>query len=250
MPFETLELTPEPGARVVADHLDGSGPPLVFLHGLTSVRVGEKSTILFEYAARRGLPAWRFDFRGHGDSSGTLADTTLTDLILDTRTVLERAGPSFLIGSSLGGLVAAWTAKQAPGSVRGMALLAPAFRFLPRLRARLDAARRLVLPHGEGILEFSTRVLEDFERHDEAAMAAAIRQPTLVVHGALDDTVPVEASEEFVARLPAERKELVVLPEGDHRLNREFAVILERAAGFLGFASGGRPPSGGGNSPS
>lgn len=237
MSQSTFVLHPAPGSHVVADFVPGSGTPLVFLHGLTSARVGEKSTQLFDYAGRHGMPAWRFDMRGHGTSSGDLADVTLTDLIADARTVLQAAGPSILIGSSLGGLVAAWTAAQHPSLVRGLVLLAPALRFLPRLRARLAPDGRLHLPHGERALEFHPHVLEDFERHDERLLPGAIRQPTLVVHGALDETVPVEASAEFHDQLAATTRELFVYEDGDHRLNVEFGDILERAARFHGFGS-------------
>lgn len=228
----SLELAPAPGARIAVDHLPGRGTPLVFLHGLTSVRVGEKSTRLFEHAAATGADAWRFDFRGHGASSGELPDTTLSELVADARVVLEHAGRSLLIGSSLGGLVAAWTAARHPELVAGLVLLAPALRFLPRLRGRMDDDGAIHLPHEGRVLRFSRRVLEDLEQHDETAMARAVRQPTIVFHGALDDTVPLAASVEFVERLGAAAKELVVLEGGDHRLNREFGEILARGLAF------------------
>ncbi len=228
----TVRLSPEPGATIVADRLSGEPPALVFLHGLTSVRVGEKSTALFAFARERGRAAWRFDFRGHGDSSGALDKTTLRELIADTRTVLEQSGPAQLVGSSLGGLVAAWTAAIHPELVLGLTLLAPAFRFLPRLRARLTSDGLLALPHGEAELHFGPEVLEDFARHDEAEMATRVRAPVLVVHGALDDTVPVDASEEWLARVPSVRTELWVIEDGDHRLNQEIGEILSRAAAF------------------
>ncbi|MEY2979991.1 MAG: alpha/beta fold hydrolase [Planctomycetota bacterium] len=233
----TLVLHPAPGSHVVADFVPGRGTPLVFLHGLTSVRVGEKSSQLFAFAQRRGVPAWRFDMRGHGASSGDLADITLTDLVADARCVLRAAGPSILIGSSLGGLVAAWTAAEHPELVRGLVLLAPALRFLARLRARLAPDGRLHLPHGERALEFHPHVLEDFERHDEALLPSAIHQPTLIFHGARDDTVPSEASIAFHEQLAAPVRELVVFDDGDHRLNREFADILARADRFHGFGT-------------
>src|SRR5690606_41376201 len=108
-------------------------------------------------AARTGRAAWRFAFRGHGEPGGVLHDTTLTELIADARCALEASGPAFLVGSSLGGLVAAWTAARHPEFVRRLVLLAPAFRFLPRLIARSRAAGSIVLDHGVDELPFSDR---------------------------------------------------------------------------------------------
>ncbi|MFO1053878.1 MAG: alpha/beta hydrolase [Planctomycetota bacterium] len=232
---QTLTLTPAPGVRLVADHLPGRRPGVVYLHGLTSVRRGEKSEAVFARARARGMEAWRFDMRGHGESSGTLSTTTLTDLVDDTTAVLRDIGPAFLFGSSLGGLVAAWTTTGRPQAVAGLLLLAPALRFLPRLRARLDDSGRLTLPHGGGVLEFGPEVLADFESHDESLLGPSLSCPVLCVHGALDDTVPVDCSRDLLARIPHRRKKLVVFDEGDHRLNREIGTILDEADRFFAW---------------
>ena len=223
---------PTAGARVVADQLVGGGPDLVFLHGLVSVRVGEKSTALFAHAARHRLGAWRFDFRGHGDSSGELADTSLSDLVTDAAAVLDASGPAHLVGSSLGGLVAAWTAARRPDRVLSLTLLAPAFRFLERLIARSDADGNVHLDHTAGVLRFGPNVLADFREHDEADLARRIRCPVLTFHGEHDDVVPIAASREFHTRLRGVRHDLRTVRDGDHRLNLPIRAILEEARTF------------------
>ncbi len=232
---ERITLSPAPGRAIAAERLRGARAAFVWLHGLTSVRDGEKSRALFALARQLDHAAWRFDFRGHGESTGTLSDTTLSELVDDTRAVLDLAGPAWLIGSSLGGLVAAWTAARHPRSVLGLVLIAPALRFLPRLRARLDSGDVPTFTHASGTIRFTPRVLDDFAAHDEAELAAALHQPTLIAHGEHDDTVPVTASEEFVARIPHARKRLLVLAGGDHRLNREIDAILLAAREFHGW---------------
>lgn len=127
-----------PGAHVVGDRLaadaaHAAAPGFVYLHGLGSVRDGEKSRSLLSYAAARGRGFTRFDFRGHGESSGHLSDLLLSDVIADGIAVLEEAGRSVLVGSSLGGLVASWVADARPELVQALVLLAPAFGFLHRL---------------------------------------------------------------------------------------------------------------------
>lgn len=214
------------GERVVGDRIAGAAPGYLFLHGLGSVRRGEKSTQLFAHARRRGRAAVRFDQRGHGESSGRIGDVTVSELIADAMRMLDTLGPTIVVGSSLGGLVGAFAAAAHP-DVRGLALLAPALGFLPRMERRLDAARRMRTSSG---LEFTveTRVVADAKTLDEAALPQRIAVPTLVVHGSADDVVPPSLGERFFAALRSERKQFWLVPGGDHRLNREFADVLPR----------------------
>ena len=229
--LQRIEFAPGAGHRVVADRLAGARPGFLWLHGLGSVRDSIKSNALFAHAESLGREAWRFDFRGHGESSQALADTTLTDLIEDTLAVLARAGRSWLVGSSLGGLVAAWIAARHGEFVEGLVLLAPALRFLPLMRERARIDGRIRLEYHSGVVEFGPRMTDDLARHDESLLAPSIEAPTFVAHGEFDDAVPLASSEEFIARLRA-RKRLLVVPGGDHRLHEPIEAILAAARAF------------------
>ncbi len=228
----TFELAPAPDARIVGDRLPGRTPGLLFLHGLGSVRAGEKSSLLLRRAAASGRAFARFDFRAHGASSGSLTQVTMSDFVADGEAVLQHVGRSVLIGSSLGGLVAAWLARRIPDLVHALVLIAPAFDFLPRMRVRLAKAPVIRLTDGREI-EVQRRFLADAERFDEADLPQSIRTPTFVVHGDADDVVPIEASRRFFAQLASARKELLVVPGGDHRLNREADAIYASMDAFL-----------------
>jgi dipeptidyl aminopeptidase/acylaminoacyl peptidase len=54
-----------------------------------------------------------------------------------------------------------------------------------------------------------------------------------VAHGTHDELVPTQLSESFFAALPHDQRELWVVPNGNHRLNREIADILARMDAFL-----------------
>ncbi len=225
--MHTLRLERAAQGHVVLDHVAGHGPAWVYLHGLASVRAGEKSQALFARARARGRACARFDFRGHGESSGRIEDMTITDLLHDTEAVLDGIGPSVLVGSSLGGLIAAWTAARRPDLVRGLLLLAPAFGFLGRMATHRRQDGLVLIESAHTTIRVHERALADAAGYDERELPARIPQQVVVVHGEHDDAVPVAESERFFARLPHAHKKLWVVPGSDHRLNGPIEAILD-----------------------
>ncbi|HEX6810121.1 MAG TPA: alpha/beta fold hydrolase [Planctomycetota bacterium] len=215
------------GEFLIGDQLAGTQPAYVFLHGLGSVRNGEKSTSLLAHAAARGRAFLRVDMRGHGDSSGRLGRVRISELIADAVRLLERTGPCLVVGSSLGGLVGAFAAAARPELVRGLALLAPAVGLVSSLAQRLDPQGRMWTSEGVGFV-VEPAVIEDGKLLDEPGLAARLAVPTLVVHGTADDVVPVRAAERFFAAIPHARKELWIVRDGDHRLSTVAARIWPR----------------------
>ena len=199
------------------------------MHGMSSVRTGDKSDALLERARRRGRSFARFDLRGHGESSGNVADMTLTELVADTTAVLQRVGPGLLVGSSLGALVAAWTAACSADLVLGLTMLSPALGFLPEIARSRQQGQPINLRDSEGDeLIFSQRAIEDAVSYDEEALPAQLWMPTLIVHGELDDSVPFQLSQRFFEALPHERKDFWLVTEDGHRLNRPIHEIYDR----------------------
>lgn len=233
--LQRFELDLGAGERVLGDVMPGTSPGYLFLHGMGSVRVGEKSTSLLAHAASVGRAFTRIDFRGHGESSGKIGRVTIGELIDDVGRVLHVIGPSLVVGSSLGGLVGAFAAAAAPRLVRGLALLAPALGFMAQLPQRLDPQGRMWTREGHGF-RIEQRVLDDALQLDERGLPARLCSPTLVVHGTADDVVPHRASERFFDAVPHAQKELWIVPGGDHRLNTVAAEIWRRFDALVGFA--------------
>jgi pimeloyl-ACP methyl ester carboxylesterase len=120
MPVEILEhlLVTD---TVTINYAEGppSGPPLVLLHG-GSGRWQNYTHIIPDLAARFHLYAP--DFRGHGRSGRVPGRYRLEDYSKDTIAFLRQcvAGPPYLFGSSMGGMVALMVAAQAPDDVRAV----------------------------------------------------------------------------------------------------------------------------------
>ena len=111
-----------------------SGPPLLFLHGITR-RWQDCLTLAPTLAARWHVHA--LDFRGHGRSSRTPGAYLLTDYVSDTASFLRgRFRESAVVyGHSLGALVGVALAARAPDAVRALVLEdPPSFPLVPRIR--------------------------------------------------------------------------------------------------------------------
>lgn len=182
-----------------------------------------------EHARRRGRGCARLDLRGHGDSSGVAGDVTLTEMIQDAACAVERFGPGLLVGSSMGAIVAAWLAARRPEGIDGLVLLAPAIGFL----SRLAADGRLTTTEGREVV-LSDRVVRDLAGYDERELPGRLDLPVLIVHGSEDEVVPAALGQGLHDAIPHDRKDLWIVPGGDHRLHRPIGEILRRMDAFHG----------------
>lgn len=207
--------------------------------------MGEKAEFFREGFTRAGAAFLTFDHRGHGASSGTMRDLTVTRNLEDLEAVLAAAGSGFkrlvLIGSSMGGQTAAWYAARHPDRVGANLLIAPGFRFLehrvrdlgPEGLDRLESVGETAVRNEWVDVTIGRALLEDGRRYLMESLLASYRTPTLIIHGAEDDTVPIEDSLEFIRRSSARPLELRVIDGGDHRLTEHKETLFTAMRGFL-----------------
>ena len=142
------------------------------------------------------------------DAGGDFEHLTITgQLDVVRRTV--GATPAVLMGSSLGGYLAALFAVRYPDLVQKLVLLAPAFEFPRRFGERytkdeLDRWRAhgsvSVFHYGyNGERNLGYQLLEDSLNYEDTP---DFRQPALIFHGTQDPVVPIGVSEVFAASHP------------------------------------------------
>jgi pimeloyl-ACP methyl ester carboxylesterase len=107
------------------------GSPIVLLHGVTR-RWQDFSLILPALSARWHVYA--MDFRGHGRSSRVKSSYRVVDYVPDVVAFLRDrlTEPAFLLGHSLGAMVAAAVAAEVPDQVRAVVLEDPPFEMMGR----------------------------------------------------------------------------------------------------------------------
>ena len=148
--------------------------------------------------------------------------------------------PLYMIGSSMGGYLAARWAQKNPSRIRALVLLCPAFDLAGRwarnqgneLMQRWQEEGELLVPDASGLLQpLRWEFIEDARRHPTHPHSNV---PTLIIHGTEDIIVPVSSSRDYARTHPS-----ITLHEvaDDHGLAASVDVIWHRVRQFFGLHS-------------
>jgi pimeloyl-ACP methyl ester carboxylesterase len=227
-------LTRDDGATIAYHRTAGSSPGVVFLGGFRSDTTGTKALYLEDYCRRRGRGYVRFDYFGHGASSGDAALGTIGRWTEDALVVLDSLteGPQVLVGSSMGGWIMLLAALARPSRVHALVGIAAAPDFTEDLLwPRLDPAQQrelrdtgsVTLPSEYDPAGYTYRLslFEDGKRHLVMRRVIALDCPVRVLHGINDASVPWQTSLSLAERLTSRNVLVTLIKDGDHRLSRE-----------------------------
>ena len=230
--FETLLRSGD--ATIAYRRVFGSAPGIVFLAGLRSDMTGAKALYLDEYCRRRGRAYVRFDYFGHGSSSGDFADGTIGRWAADAIAVIDQLtqGPQILVGSSLGGWLMLLAALARPERICALVGIAPAPDATEDLLwPRLDAAQRgallttgsVTLPseHDPAGYTYRLSLIEEGRRHLVMGAPIALDCPVRLLHGMNDASVPWQTSLRLAGQLASRDVAVTLVKGGDHRLSTE-----------------------------
>lgn len=207
---------------------------IVYLHGFASSPLSSKAVFFADKFRALGVP-----FEAPQLDAGDFEGLTISGQL---RIVDQAVGnkPAVLMGSSLGGYLAALYAARSV-QVEKMVLLAPAFQFPTRWRARYSA-QELELWRKRGTIPFfhygfkeerglGYQIVDDAQKYEDEP---AFRQPALILHGLKDEVVPVALSKAFAKGHPNVQLRLV---DSGHELTDVLELLWLETAGFLGFQS-------------
>jgi pimeloyl-ACP methyl ester carboxylesterase len=205
---------------------------------------GTKASFLEGYCRSRGHAFVRFDYFGHGGSSGEIALGTIGRWVEDTVAVLDALteGPQIIVGSSMGGWVMLLAALARPDRVQALVGIAAAPDFTEDLVwQRLDVSQQqecretgsITLPSKYDPAGYTQTLglFEDGRRHLVMRQQIPLRCPARLLHGMRDDAVPWQTSLRLAERLASRDVIVTLVKGGDHRLSSE--ADLARLAATL-----------------
>ncbi|MGA2878928.1 MAG: YqiA/YcfP family alpha/beta fold hydrolase [Bryobacteraceae bacterium] len=202
----------------------------VYLHGFASSPSSRKARFFED----------RFRELGIGLEIPDLAEGDFRNLTLTAQLkLMERAardGPVSLIGSSMGGYLAALYTARHP-EVKNLVLLAPAFSFASRWPETLGEQAMeqwkrtntlAVFHYSEGReVELGYQLIEDAVQYEAYP---DFKQPVLIFQGRNDTVVPPEYAETFAERHPNATLRLV---DSDHDLVNVLDAMWRETEKFL-----------------
>lgn len=221
------------GERVAWRKVDGAGPTVVWLGGFKSDMTGTKAQALAEWALAHGRGYVRFDYFGHGESSGDFRDGTISRWREDSLAVLDDLtdGPLVLVGSSMGGWMACLAAMARPRRVKAMVLIAPAPDFTEKLMKPEIPAGGIATLARDGVwlrpsaygepYPITRALLEDGARWSIlGGEPIPIEVPVRILQGGADPDVPWPHALELANSLKGDDVVFTLIRPGDHRLSR------------------------------
>ncbi len=224
-------LSSDHGTRIAYHKTAGISPGVVFLGGFMSDMEGSKALELEAYCRRAGRAFVRFDYWGHGQSSGQFADGTIGLWLKDALAVIDglTEGPQILVGSSMGGWIALLAAKARRARVKGLVGIAAAPDFTVRHWAELSADDQQTIQR-DGRLEvysdygpdpyvFTRALFEDGWQNRVNCSPIHLDIPVRLIQGLEDADVPWQTAMEIAGNLTGDDIEVILVPGGDHRLS-------------------------------
>ncbi len=231
---DTDYLRLEDGSTLAYHHRPGSSPGVIFFPGFKSDMGGTKALALDAWCAARGQQYTRFDYSGHGASSGVFEEGSIGRWLEDALAILDEVttGPQVIVGSSMGGWMMLLAARARPERLAGLVGIASAPDFTERMKTRLDETQQGQLQatgycdipndYDDGQpYRISQHMLDEGASHLLLGKPIGIELPIRLIHGQCDEDVPWQLSLEIAERVSSGDVEVQLVKTGDHRLSEQ-----------------------------
>ena len=209
-------------------------PGLIFLGGFKSDMNGTKALAFEKYAKKNNLDYIRFDYTGHGESSGEFIDGTIGAWLKNTLTIIDKVADNksqILIGSSMGGWIMLLAALKRPERIAALLGLASAPDFTEELiwNKMTDSQKEEMATKGQvdfsnefctDAYPISSKLILEARNHLLLNKQIPLNIPIRLVHGMDDKDVPYNTSIRTAQQVTSNNAQVHLLKGAGHRLSQ------------------------------
>jgi len=223
-------------------------PGIIFMGGFKSDMEGAKAIFLENYCQKMKIDFLRFDYFGHGKSSGDFLKGTISRWRDDALAVLDNltSGPQILIGSSLGGWIMLLAALARKDKIKSLIGIAAAPDFTERLIwDKLKESEKETL-RNTGFFDLPSEYCNDpaeecepytitYKLIDDARKHLLLNKKVIdlhcnvnLIHGMKDLDVPYGFSIELCNKIAGKNVTLHLAKDGNHRMSEPESLEILR----------------------
>jgi pimeloyl-ACP methyl ester carboxylesterase len=226
------------GRAIAYHYTQGKGPCVVFLGGFKSDMTGTKAQFLQSWAQAQGRAFLRFDYTGHGASSGRFEGGCIGDWARDAIDIITdiTTGPLLLVGSSMGGWISLLVARALPDRLAGLVGIAaaPDFTEDSMWAGFSDAERKALMAQGHIALPsdydepyiITRKLIEDGRNQLVLRSPLQMDVPVRLLQGSADIDVLPEVAQRLFDHLQGNDIRLTIVKGSDHRFSGEAELAL------------------------
>ncbi len=231
------------GRKIAYHKTDGAKPAVVFLGGFMSDMEGTKATYLESWAKQQGRAFLRFDYSGHGLSSGAFRDGCIGEWANDAQQVIMAlsTGPQILVGSSMGGWIALLMAKRIPQRIAGLIGIAaaPDFTEDSMWGGFSESQKAAIMKNGQLALEsdysdepyiITKKLIEDGRNQLVLRSPLKLPFPTRFLHGTDDTDVGISVALRLLDHVDGDDARLTLVKGANHSFSEPENLTMIRRA--------------------
>ena len=207
---------------------------VVFFHGFMSDMTGAKPTAIQKYCRNQKLNFLKFEYSGHGKSTGKFIEGNITRWTSDARQLLKakikRNNYLIFVGSSMGSWIALNLFSKFKKQIKGFIGIASAPEFLEELmwkkfnkkiKKEIMTKKIYYLEHGDYTYPLTKQLILDGKKNKIFNKKIIMKIPITLFHGLNDKVVPLVFSKKILKILNKSKKKLIKIKNGDHSLSRK-----------------------------
>lgn len=203
---------------------------VLFAHCFTCNKNFHAPTNISKILASKGFGVLRFDFTGLGDSEGEFEDSSFSGNIEDLIAAAnflkkEYKAPSMIIGHSLGGAAALFSALKIDSIKAIVTINSPSN--LKHIKKHFESSLDEIESDGSASIKIGGRsfrikkqFIEDLKSNEDAKALNKIRIPLLILHSPQDEIVAIDHAEELY-KAAWHPKSFISLDGADHMLSNK-----------------------------